>query len=109
MPLLNNGQNSSQLQDFQHTFMQQWSNGQVNADWPPAVPALVTANGLTQAALEACIGSAFYPGIEAGGIPQGTPLSNRVYALEVWADTNTLITRELGALVDAMGDHRPAN
>jgi hypothetical protein len=81
MPLLNNGQNSSQLQDFQHTFMQQWSNGQVNADWPPAVPALVTANGLTQAALEACIGSAFYPGIEAGGIPQGTPLSKNILDL----------------------------
>ena len=26
----------------------------------------------------------------------------------VWAGTNKLFTRELGALVDAMGDHRPA-
>ena len=34
---------------------------------------------------------------------QGTPLSKRVYAVEVWADTNKLFTRELGALVDAMG------
>ena len=39
---------------------------------------------------------------------QGTSLSRRVYALEVWAGTNKLFTRELGALVDAMGDHRPA-
>ena len=34
---------------------------------------------------------------------QGTLLSKRVYAVEVWADTNKLFTRELGALVDAMG------
>ena len=38
---------------------------------------------------------------------QGTPLSKRVYALEVWAGTNKLFTRELGASVDAMGDHGP--
>jgi hypothetical protein len=72
MPLLNNGQNSSQLADFQHAFMQQWSNGQVNEDWPPNVPGTITPDGLTQAALENCIGAAFFPGIEAGGIPQGT-------------------------------------
>ncbi len=39
---------------------------------------------------------------------QGMPLSKRVYGLEVWAGTSKLFTRELGALVDAMGDHRPA-
>ena len=32
----------------------------------------------------------------------------RVYALEVWAGTNKLFRRELGALVDAMGDHGSA-
>jgi hypothetical protein len=36
---------------------------------------------------------------------QGTPLSKRVYAVEVWGGTDKLFTRELGALVDAMGDH----
>jgi hypothetical protein len=81
MPLLNNGQNSSQLQDFQHTFMQQWSNGQVTADWPPAVPGTITPDGLTRAALEACVGSAFEPGIEAGGIPQGNPPSKNILDL----------------------------
>jgi hypothetical protein len=34
--------------------------------------------------------------------------STRVYALEVWVGTSKLFTRELGALVDAMGDHRSA-
>ena len=38
---------------------------------------------------------------------QGTALSKRVYAVEVWADTDELFTMELGALVDAMGDHGP--
>ena len=38
---------------------------------------------------------------------QRATLSRRVYALEVWAGTSKLFTRELGALVDAMGDHRP--
>jgi hypothetical protein len=39
---------------------------------------------------------------------QGASLSRRVYALEVWAGTSKLFTRELGTLIDAMGDHRPA-
>jgi hypothetical protein len=34
--------------------------------------------------------------------------SRRVYALEVWAGTDKLFRRELGALVDAMGDQRSA-
>lgn len=70
MPLLSQGGIlPAQLADFQYTFMQQWSNGQVNEDWPPAVPSTITPDGLTQAALENCIGAAFFPGIEAGGYP----------------------------------------
>ncbi len=38
---------------------------------------------------------------------QHAPLSRRVYALEVWAGPSKLFTRELGALVGAMGDHTP--
>ncbi|MFB3149631.1 MAG: LodA/GoxA family CTQ-dependent oxidase [Alphaproteobacteria bacterium] len=41
-------------------------------DWvePPAPPANITPEGLDHAALDACVGAAFYPGIEAGGIAQ---------------------------------------
>jgi hypothetical protein len=39
---------------------------------------------------------------------QSSSLSVGVYALEVWAGTSKLFTRELGGLVDAMGDHRSA-
>jgi hypothetical protein len=35
-------------------------------------------------------------------------LSERVYALEVWAGSTKLFTRELVALVGAVEDHRPA-
>jgi hypothetical protein len=36
---------------------------------------------------------------------QGASLSRRVYALEVWAGTRRLFTREVGALADAIADH----
>ncbi len=68
MPLLDNGATSSELQEFQHEFMQQWSAGQGSPDWPPVEPVDVTPEGLTQAALENCVGAPFYPGIEAGGL-----------------------------------------
>lgn len=37
-------------------------------DWAgtPVAPALITPDGLTRAALEPCVGGAFFPGIEAG-------------------------------------------
>ncbi|MFL9898024.1 LodA/GoxA family CTQ-dependent oxidase [Paraburkholderia fungorum] len=69
MPLLNDGGGTtSQLRDFQHGFIQQWSEGQVTPDWPPVAPTDIDPDGLTRAALENCVGAAFFPGIEAGGI-----------------------------------------
>lgn len=73
MPLLNDGDTPGRLQDFQHTLMQQWSQGQGTANWPPTVPTDITPDGLTRAALENCVGAPFYPGIEAGGIPPNLP------------------------------------
>jgi hypothetical protein len=69
MPLLPDQGTSSQLVAFQHAFVEQWSQGLGTSDWPPAVPPVITPDGLTTAALEACVGAPFYPGIEAGGIP----------------------------------------
>jgi hypothetical protein len=68
---------TSQLCKFQRQIMQQWSEGQVTPDWPPVAPAVITPDGLTQAALENCVGAPFSPGIEAGGssaLPQITSL-----------------------------------
>jgi hypothetical protein len=81
MPLLNDGGGTtSQLRDFQHTFMQQWSQGQGTADWPPAVPTAITPEGLTRAALEACVGAAFFPGIESGGINSSLQITSLAFA-----------------------------
>jgi hypothetical protein len=81
MPLLNDGGGTtSQLRDFQHTFMQQWSQGQGTADWPAVVPTTITPDGLTRAALENCIGAAFYPGIESGGINPSVQITGLAFA-----------------------------
>jgi hypothetical protein len=56
----------------QYAHMQRWKDNNFNNDWaePPAAQAEITPEGLDRAALEACVGGAFFPGIEAGGLPQ---------------------------------------
>ena len=81
MPLLNDGPyQTSQLCDFQNSFLQQWSQGQGTPDWPPVVPTTITPDGLTIAALENCVGAPFYPGIEAGGIDIGVSILSLSFA-----------------------------
>ena len=81
MPLLNDGGGTtSQLRDFQHTFIQQWSQGQGTSDWPPVVPTTITPDGLTRAALENCVGAAFFPGIESGGIDNTVQITALAFA-----------------------------
>lgn len=53
------------LRPFQFAQMQAWSQGNFTNDWPPVAPTVITSDGLTQAALENCVGAPFYPGIEA--------------------------------------------
>jgi hypothetical protein len=56
------------LTKFQYHMMEQWKSGQFINDWngPPAPETRITPSGLDRAALEPCVGGAFYPGIEAG-------------------------------------------
>ncbi|MGH9931318.1 MAG: LodA/GoxA family CTQ-dependent oxidase [Pyrinomonadaceae bacterium] len=51
----------------QYSIWEKWKNGNFINDWTgaPAVPAEITPEGLDRAALEACVGAAFFPGIEA--------------------------------------------
>jgi len=52
----------------QYAILEKWKDGNFTADWPgspPLPPAGITPEGLTQAALGACVGAAFFPGIEA--------------------------------------------
>jgi hypothetical protein len=61
------------LTRYQHAHIDNWVNGNFDADWPGAPPAPVPfdqipvarqAWALCEAALEACVGGSFYPGIE---------------------------------------------
>lgn len=51
----------------QHFFLQQWKSGKFQSDWTgfPNPSATISADGLDRAALEAAVGGAFFPGIEA--------------------------------------------
>ena len=83
MPRLNSGldpNNSmsdmpSQLTDLQLELMDEWQTGQFSADWPDSppvpppfheIPIAEQPAALDKAALDACIGGPFFPGIEAG-------------------------------------------
>ncbi len=57
------------LTGVQFALLRRWYEGQFDPDgWPakPAPPADDRPEGLDQAALEACVGGAFFPGIEVG-------------------------------------------
>ena len=79
MPDLSN----AQLTDTQQGIMAAWNAGNFNNDWsgPPVPGATITPDGLDKAALDNCVGAAFYPGIEAGGIA-ATPIVDPTLFLE---------------------------
>jgi hypothetical protein len=55
------------LTRVQYRTMQAWADGNFENDWdgkPPALSFRITPAGLDRAALETCVGAAFYPGIE---------------------------------------------
>lgn len=81
MPLLNDSTTlDDRLTDVQYGHMQRWKDNNYANDWTgvPAPQADITPDGLDRAALEACVGGAFFPGIETGGhpnppVPPGPP------------------------------------
>jgi L-Lysine epsilon oxidase N-terminal/L-lysine epsilon oxidase C-terminal domain/von Willebrand factor type A domain len=68
MPDLNGSDN--RLTQIQYDHMTRWKDNNYTNDWVsvPAPQAATTPDGLDRAALEACVGGAFFPGIEAGGL-----------------------------------------
>jgi hypothetical protein len=73
MPRLwdDNYKNFQTVTKAQYNAMQKWT-GAEGTDWindwtgsPPPPATAITPEGLTRAALEACVGGAFYPGIES--------------------------------------------
>jgi hypothetical protein len=72
MPLLNGS--DSALTAIQFAHMQRWKDDtNFTNDWAGVPPpeATVSPAGMDRAALEACVGGAFFPGIEAGGLSPG--------------------------------------
>jgi hypothetical protein len=62
---------SNTIRDFRlppylSTVLQSWRDGTFENDWAAGDPVLTEPQALDRAALEACAGSNFYPGIEAG-------------------------------------------
>jgi hypothetical protein len=62
------------LTKTQYHIMQQWRDGNFVNDWngPPAPETRITPEGLTQAALESCVGGPFFPGIETSFMTRDT-------------------------------------
>jgi hypothetical protein len=65
------------LTDAQYKRMERWANGKFDADWPGAepvptpfdkLPEKERPQALDRAALEACVGGPFFPGIEASRV-----------------------------------------
>lgn len=55
------------LTKVQYDMMRKWSDGDFINDWKGApAPTGITPEGMTRAALEACVGGALFPGIECG-------------------------------------------
>jgi hypothetical protein len=80
-PLFDSGTLDNRLTPVQYAHMKRWNDNNYTNDWggPPPPEADISPDGLDRAALEACVGAAFYPGIEAGGLqksdqPAGVPV-----------------------------------
>jgi hypothetical protein len=75
--ILDSGTQDDRLTATQYAHMQRWKdNVNFTNDWTgvPAPEATVSPAGMDRAALEACVGGAFYPGIETGGLSGSRPI-----------------------------------
>lgn len=68
--IFDSGTTDDRLTATQHAHMQRWRDNNFTNDWVgvPAPEPTVTPHGMDRSALEACVGGAFFPGIEAGGL-----------------------------------------
>jgi hypothetical protein len=79
------GHDSSQpLTKIQYNMMRKWKDGSFTNDWagPPVPTTEITPQGLDRAALEACVGGAFYPGIEASWMVRDTYTFSEPFRLD---------------------------
>ena len=94
MPQLNNA--DSALTPIQYAHMQRWKDDtNFTNDWTgvPAPEATVSPAGMDRAALEACVGGAFFPGIEAGGLSAGNrPIVEAAFYSEAFRIDHASVT-----------------
>lgn len=65
----------------QYGWLSQWKDGDFDKSGPTQ-PAGITPDGLDRAALEACAGGAFYPGIEAGWIMRRESIYREAFRID---------------------------
>jgi hypothetical protein len=92
------------LQEEQYKRMQRWAEGEFDADWtgqPPVpltleqMPVKDRPQALDRAALEACVGGGFFPGIEVGRImlEESTYDRKRLFRINTQLAPGTLTAR----------------
>ena len=84
----------------QFAHLLRWKNGQYVNDWVgvPEPPAGVSPDGSDRAALDACVGGAFYPGIEAGGRSLGErPILEKPYSAPFRLDHSQVFAGDISA------------
>jgi hypothetical protein len=94
------------LTSVQYAHFQRWKNANAadfTDDWVavPAAEVTISPGGLDRAALEACVGGAFSPGIEAGGLPTAAqPIIDASNYLEPFRLDHTIVNA--GDITSAM-------
>ena len=89
------------LTDSQQARLREWRNGNFEGGWNgiPEPGSEITAEGMTQAALEQCIGQGFGPGIEAGIILMDHTLYDSSGPFDYRVDHNQISAGFLTALM----------
>ena len=88
MPMIHSdfypAQTNQPLTRIQYEMLRKWKNGNFINDWsgPPAESPLITSDGLDRAALEACVGGPFYPGIEGSWLLRDTYTYSEPFRLD---------------------------
>ena len=85
------------LTPTQYAILKSWDNNNFVNDWvgPPQPGNSITPEGLTQAALENCIGGAFYPGIEASFMTRDTYAYLEPFRLDAAALSPGDVTKQM--------------
>ena len=86
-----------ELREFQKGMLGSWVSGQFDDTPADAMGGVLTASGLTEAALESAVGQGFCPGIEAGIIVQDPTLYSQPFDYRV--DQQSVQAGDLTALM----------